>query len=229
MDFSTGVELSSKRCKKARTLDLRPHLARLDLKRRCFLGHNPKNNPTSSHAAVGRHDQHNSRHRYDSDVGDDSEGEYDGDEHKMEPIADSPPSRSIAALSPESDDLDYDPSSHGPHHHHHHIGPSLSLSPSPSPTMMLMSSSPSHRKALHSLQGSSSSYSDDDDGSRDLGRGGPTRRDLGPLNTPPTPSSSSFRRDRSSSGSTIDEEESKAGNEDKDSELAASEREEVSD
>ena len=81
--------------------------------------------------------------------------------------------------------------------------------------MMMMSSSPSHRKSLH---GSISSYSDSDEGS--------SRRDFDPIMSP---SSSSFYRDRSS---IIEEEEGKTsnvneGDEDKDSELAASERQQV--
>ena len=222
------MELSSKRCRKARTLDLRPHLARMDLKRRCFLGHNPKNDPAGG--SLGRHDQHNSRRRDSDDSENEGENEDDGDERKMELVTDSPPSRSIAALSPESDDVREGPL----HHHYHHMGPSLNLSTSPSltPTLMLMSSSPSHRKTLHisSSSSSSGSYSySDDDGSHGVDRGYPGDD---PADKPLTsPSSSSLlHRDRSSS--SINGEERKTGNvnegdEDKDSELAASEREQV--
>ena len=183
----------------------------MDLKQRCFLGHNPKNDvdvaTAASSSILGRHDRHNSRRHRDSDVGDDSE-EENNDERKMEPVDDSPPPSSTATMSPESDDL------HGPLHHHRIIGPSLNLSPSPSPTTMMMMS-PSHRNI--------GSYSDDEGG------GSANRSPISPL----LPTSSSFRRDRSSS-SSIDEEEGKAGignmgDEDKDSELAISEREQVSD
>jgi len=190
----------------------------MDLKQRCFLGHNPKNDvdvaaaTASSSSILGRHDRHNGRRHRDSDVGDDSEEENDADERKTELVDDSPnPSNSSpATLSPESD-LDL----HGPLHHHRILGPSLNLSPSPSPTTMITSSSsPSH----HHI----GSYSDSDEG----GGGSANRSPI----SPHFPSSSSFRRDRSSSSI---EEEGKAGmgntgDEDKDSDLVASEREQVS-
>ena len=90
------MELSAKRCKKARSLDLRGFMDKMEFKRKCFLGHKPPKFKEGRLAASKREsEEKGQREGEEEGEGDDAEGK-NSSEFRKDAVAVDPLSQSAS-------------------------------------------------------------------------------------------------------------------------------------